>query len=252
MMLFRKMFSSNQGVLRTATAAPTLTFANPSFFLAGPASLRAFSASMIHGQSLRVTQKDMPFATDSPAKSSRHHRGLYHGKTHGRRFQRCFSMKKSIVTMKPNVKSRNLRSETLDQSFKLDITTKARRCIMKAGSLDNYLLQTKPADIDSKFGLYLRDLIKQKQRNPEFIVPYIKGQADLTRNRKTSVWEYKQVPAMFMPAHIRASEDHSKYYLKTPQEMSRFEIAGLEQMLREIDEPDEFVPDEELYASQEF
>ena len=61
--------------------------------------------------------------------------------------------------MMPNVKSRNLHSEILGQSFKLDITMKARKCIMKAGSLDNYLLQTKPADIDSKFGLYLRSLI---------------------------------------------------------------------------------------------
>ena len=34
--------------------------------------------------------------------------------------------------------------------------------------------------------------------------------------------------------------------------MSRFEIAELEQMLREIDEPDEFVPDEEMYASEEY
>jgi ribosomal protein L28 len=69
-------------------------------------------------------------------------------------------MKKSIITMKPNVKSRNLFSEILGQSFKLDITMKARKCIMKAGSLDNYLLQTKPADIDSKFGLYLRTLVQ--------------------------------------------------------------------------------------------
>jgi ribosomal protein L28 len=53
-------------------------------------------------------------------------------------------MKKSIVTMKPNVKSRNLHSEVLQQSFKLDITMKARKCIIKAGSLDNYLLRTKP------------------------------------------------------------------------------------------------------------
>lgn len=36
---------------------------------------------------------------------------------------------------------------------------KARKCIMKAGSLDKYLTKTKPADIDSKFGLYLRELI---------------------------------------------------------------------------------------------
>lgn len=55
-----------------------------------------------------------------------------------------------------------------------------------------------------------------------------------------------------MPAQAKISEDHSKYYLKTPQEMSRFEIAQLEQLLREIDEPDEFVPDEEMLASEEF
>lgn len=34
--------------------------------------------------------------------------------------------------------------------------------------------------------------------------------------------------------------------------MSRHEIAHLEQMLREIDEPDEFIPDEEMWASEEF
>lgn len=128
--------------------------------------MRAFSATMMHGQAMRVTQKETPFNTDTPSKSNRHHRGLYHGKTHGQRFQRCFSMKKSIITMLPNVKSRNLRSDTLDMSFKLDITTKARRCIMKAGSLDNYLLQTKPEKIDSKFGIYLRSLIQQKKKDP--------------------------------------------------------------------------------------
>ena len=55
-----------------------------------------------------------------------------------------------------------------------------------------------------------------------------------------------------MPAHAKVSEDHSKYFFKTPQEMSRHEIANLEQMLREIDEPDEFIPDEEMWASDEF
>ena len=68
-------------------------------------------------------------------------------------------MKKSIVTMMPNVKSRHLYSEVLVQNFKMDITIKAPKCMMKAGSLDNYLLETKPADIDLKFGLYLRSLI---------------------------------------------------------------------------------------------
>jgi hypothetical protein len=67
----------------------------------------------LSGFTSKVAQKEIPFATDTPSKSSRHHRGLYHKKTHGQRFQRCFSMKKSIITMKPNVKSRNLYSETL-------------------------------------------------------------------------------------------------------------------------------------------
>jgi hypothetical protein len=115
-----------------------------------------------------------------------------------------------------------------------------------------YLLNTKPADIDSKFGLYLRELIQKKKANPEFAVPYIKGQAKLPRSRKTSVWEYKQIPSIYMPAHAKVSEDHSKYFFKTPQEMSRHEIANLEQMLREIDEPDEFIPDEVMWASEEF
>ena len=68
--------------------------------------------------------------------------------------------RKSIHTMKPNIKSRTLHSNEQDQSFKLDISMKARKCIIKAGSLDNYLLNTKPAALDSKFGLHLRDLIK--------------------------------------------------------------------------------------------
>ena len=33
---------------------------------------------------------------------------------------------------------------------------------MKAGSFDKYLLKTKPKQIDSKFGLHLRDLIEKK------------------------------------------------------------------------------------------
>lgn len=93
--------------------------------------------------------------------------------------------------MMPNVKSRTLYSEILNQSFKLEISMKARRCIMKAGSLDKYLLKTKPADIDSRFGMYLRELIKKKQADANFVVPYIKGSAKLPRSRKTSIWEYK-------------------------------------------------------------
>lgn len=127
--------------------------------------------------------------------------------------------------MKPNIKKKNLHSEILGKSFKLKISMKARKCIMKAGSFDKYLLNTKPQDIDSKFGLYLREIIKKKQKDPSYKVEYIPGTAKLPRSRKTKFWEFKRIPTIYIPAHVKANEDQSKYYLKTPQEMSRYEIS---------------------------
>ena len=100
-------------------------------------------------------------------------------------------MKKSIHTMKPNVHSKTLKSDILDQSFEIEITTKARKCIMKAGSLDKYLLTTDIKDLDSNFALHLRKLIHEKQRDPDMVIPYIPGSATVPRTRKTKVWEYK-------------------------------------------------------------
>lgn len=87
---------------------------------------------------------------------------------------------------------------------------------MKAGSLDNYLLRTKPKDIDSKFGLYLRGLIEKKKKDPEFEVPYIPGTATVPRTRVTKVWELKRVPSIYIPLQVRLTEDMSKYYIKPP------------------------------------
>ena len=101
-------------------------------------------------------------------------------------------------------------------SFRIWISMKARRCIMKAGSLDNYLLTTKPEIIESRFGLYIRSLIIRKQREPGFRVPYIPGTATASRNRITKMWEYRAMPTVYMPANVRIAEDHSKYYIKTP------------------------------------
>ena len=55
-----------------------------------------------------------------------------------------------------------------------------------------------------------------------------------------------------MPLHTRITEDQSKYYMRTPQEMSRHEIAELEMMLKTADDPEEIIPDEEAEATQEW
>lgn len=161
-------------------------------------------------------EQKLIFGTDNPHESSNYHRGLYHGKKHAQRRTRCFSMKYSIQTMKPNVTRKNLHSEILDMQFHIWISMKARKCIMKCGSFDNYLLNTKPEKIDSRFGLHIRNLLIQKRKNPEFVVPYIPGQASLPRTRVTKSWEYRNTPAIYMPTNVRMSEDQSKYYIKTP------------------------------------
>ena len=68
---------------------------------------------------------------------------------------------------------------------------KTRKCIMKHGSLDKYLLNTKPTYLDSKFGLYLKNIIMQKQANPDAEIAYIPGTANTGKSRRTKVWEFK-------------------------------------------------------------
>ena len=107
-------------------------------------------------------RRELMFKTENNAYSNRYHLGLFHGKTHAQRKKRVFSMKYRIETQKPNIFKKKLRSDILQKDFSLWISAKARRCIMKAGSLDNYLLKTHPRYLDSKFGIHLKNLIKEK------------------------------------------------------------------------------------------
>ena len=61
---------------------------------------------------------------------------------------------------------KKLYSETLDTKIRMWVTTRALKNINKKGGLDEYLLNTKPKQIDSKFGMILRDIIQTKQENP--------------------------------------------------------------------------------------
>lgn len=83
---------------------------------------------------------------------------------------------------------------------------KARRCIMKAGSFDNYLMNTKTKYIDSRMGLHLRSLMKQKIKDPTFELPYIPGQASRPRSRVTKSWMHRDIPAVYMPLHVRMQD----------------------------------------------
>lgn len=118
-------------------------------------------APAVQQRSFGALVKQM-FGTDTPAQSKRYHLGLFHGKTHSQRKKRVFSMKYRIETQKPNIYQKKLHSDLLNKDFKLWISMKTRKCIMKAGSLDKYLLNTKSAEIGSKFGLYLKEILIEK------------------------------------------------------------------------------------------
>jgi len=188
-------------------------------------------------------ERDRMFGTDSPAKSNRYHLGLFHGKTHAQRKKRCFSNKFRLETQKPNIYMKKLYSDVLERDFTMWISMKTRKCIMKAGSLDNYLLTAHPKKLDSKFGMHLRDMVKERKKQiakgadpATYNTVYVPGTAKQNRTRKTKLFEYKRIPAMYVPTHVRANVDMSEFYMKPPHEMSRYELQKLERFLRLDDE----------------
>ena len=86
-------------------------------------------------------------------------------------------MKYSLITMKPNVMRRSFFSQILGINLRIWVSMKARRTIMKRGSFDNYIMQTNSKDLDSKFGIFIKEIMKKKQKDPKFKLPSIPGHA---------------------------------------------------------------------------
>ncbi|GMH42357.1 hypothetical protein BSKO_10276 [Bryopsis sp. KO-2023] len=70
---------------------------------------------------------------------------------------------KSRRQWKPNVQTKRLYSETLDQMVKLRVTTHALGCIDRAGGLDHYLMRTPEKKLDSDIGMALKQRISHIQ-----------------------------------------------------------------------------------------
>ncbi|EDQ85910.1 uncharacterized protein MONBRDRAFT_34085 [Monosiga brevicollis MX1] len=96
---------------------------------------------------------------------NRAQRGLYAGK------KVLFGVKsaedkkspiKSLKIWKPNVFEKRYYSDILKRYTKVKVTTKAIRCIDKAGGFDNYILMTQPEKLDSELGMKLRVEMLQK------------------------------------------------------------------------------------------
>ncbi|KAH7106992.1 hypothetical protein BKA62DRAFT_685710 [Auriculariales sp. MPI-PUGE-AT-0066] len=96
--------------------------------------------------------------------------GLFHGavKQYGNNVPH--SMNKTRRTWLPNIQVKRLYSRTMDQWIKLSLTTRALRCIDKAGGLDEYIMSTK-AELLGQEGMRLRTMLRdyvkeQEKRKP--------------------------------------------------------------------------------------
>ena len=139
--------------------------------------------------------------------------------------------------MKPNIMRKFFFSPILGLKLRIWISMKARKTIMKKGSFDNYILHTNPKYLNSKFGIYIRQLMIKKLKDPNMPLPIIPGH-NTVRNaaRGGKHWSKKNYPTIYMPNKHRLQDDKTEYYFKTPQEMSRHELLELEAELKRISE----------------
>ena len=120
---------------------------------------------------------------------NRSQRGLYGGKgiQYGNKVSEDGG-NKTRRRWKPNVIKKNLKSDILDKTFKLNITTYVLRCIKKFGGLDQYLLKTTDKKLASTIGSNLKQQIKQALRTKQ------QQQHKLTSTPKAEATTATEVP----------------------------------------------------------
>ncbi|KAH7928368.1 hypothetical protein BV22DRAFT_1004987 [Leucogyrophana mollusca] len=100
-----------------------------------------------------IAKVSMPF--------KRSQEGLFHGKLKQYGNNVPFSKHKTRRTWLPNVQSKRLVSDALGKEVKVKLTTRALKTINKYGSIDQYLLRTKPELLGWE-GMRLRILVREQ------------------------------------------------------------------------------------------
>lgn len=87
-------------------------------------------------------------------------RGLFGGAVKQFGNQISHSVRHSRRTWNVNVQKKRLWSEALGRRVRVTLTTRVLRTIDRMGGLDEYLLATRDAKIDSRFGLELKGAVR--------------------------------------------------------------------------------------------
>jgi large subunit ribosomal protein L28 len=161
--------------------------------------------------------------TKLPGSTYKAQRGLYHGKTITTGHHITYSDKKTKRRFDPNVFKKTFYSNILGKSITTNVTTKTLKCIRKYGGFDNYVLLTKPENMQSMFGEYLRKVMIEKINNPSIDLGHARvfgTNPDVKSKRKRKVVH----DGIFMPKEIR-HKDHTMEYFRGFNEMSKEELS---------------------------
>jgi len=151
-------------------------------------------------------------------------RGLYHGGVIRSGHRMTKFRKKVKRTYRPYAQKKTYYSKILDKRIKLWVTTKTMKCIDKYASFDNYILLTKPENMVSIFGEFLRKLMLEKLNNPELNLSKCEifgTTKDVRSKLNKSVYDQDKV---WFPKEIR-HEDHTMRYWRGFNEMTKRELA---------------------------
>jgi len=87
------------------------------------------------------------------------HRGIFAGKHIQFGNTVSHSLRKHRRHWKPNIQIKSFYSEILSKWFQVKVTTRAMRCIDKAGGFDNYFINTKKKNLGEGLVLDIREEI---------------------------------------------------------------------------------------------
>jgi large subunit ribosomal protein L28 len=126
-----------------------------------PGVSSSLSASLMPSVSQLLSSSNLPQDMGAcRSRSNRSRRGLYDGKDIRSGNNVSFSMKATKRKFKPNVFTKRVYSEILEEMVRFHLTTSTLRSIDKAGGLDNYLLTCK--HVSSGEGLEVKKRVVSK------------------------------------------------------------------------------------------
>ena len=159
-----------------------------------------------------------------PGRTLKSQRGLYHNLVVRRGHRISYADNKHPRPYKINVHKKVFFSQILGKRFRVNVSMKALRTIRKYGGFDNYVLLTKPKNLYSLFGEYLRRVMLLKLNNPALDLKHLhvygSGKEVRRPNRfkgRAGVWH----PNIYRHVDLRAHE------LGSPRSWTREEWAAV-------------------------